>query len=834
MLSYRLFFKVILVMRNLILVFILFICPFPLFAQTTSYKASPVTASLTGFIKDSLSGQPLEKASITLMGQVKFSTLTDNQGQFVFKNIPTGVYSLTVAFIGYSNYYQPGLLVEKKLDLGTLFLSAKTAILEKAVVTASRPLLENKVDRIVYNVDRDVTSQGGVATDVLRKIPQVSVDVNGNVELLGNPSVLFLINGKRSTIFGNSIVDALQSIPASQIQSIEVMSSPGAKYDATGTGGVINIILKKNKMEGFSGTINATAGTRQENGSINLTYKKNNVTVSGYFSGTDQLNVSTITTSNRNSVDTASGSKYFLGQQGNSDFNRYGFRSGLNLDWDITPKDNVAVSFGYNEFGNSTNGLFNQRNTGADKNGNSLYDQLSLRAANNKIRNNSADLGIDYTRKFRREKEQLTFSFLYSAGQNNTSYLQHQQYITNDSIFSGATSSNPGRDNLTSFGLDYAYPVSKGFLLETGFRTEIESLISDANVYTFDPAKYVYAYDNFQSYTSTFRRDVYAGYISGSFKLFDWVNVIAGLRSEYTVNKAYYSNSGHVKIPDYNNLAPSITLSHAFDEQTLKFSYAYRLERPEYRDLNPFLNLADPQNITTGNPNIKPEIGHDFQLGYNYNIGKDNNLNIVLVYTHNNPDIKSYTTFYPTFPVGDSTYRNVNVTRRDNIASEDRWGIVLGGSFSPFPKFTIRPNVQLYERYTTNIYSVPQKIHGFEYRWNVNTNYQFAHGLTVEAFGNYRSGIYWQGRQADFLTYTFALRQQLLGGKASLGLVAVNAFGNYLIQHSTVEGVGFLTDNRLEIPYRSFGVNLLYKFGRVKISKPKEDENFLAKPPVEN
>src|SRR5260221_7059418 len=723
MLSYRLFFKVILVMRNLILVFILFICPFPLFAQTTSYKASPVAASLTGFIKDSLSGQPLEKASISLMGQVKFSTLTDNQGQFVFKNIPIGVYPLTKAFIGYSNYYQPVLLVEKTLDIGTLFLSAKTAILENAVVTASRPLLENEVDRIVYNVDRDVTSQGGVATDVLRKIPQVSVDVNGNVELLGNPSVLFLINGKRSTIFGNSIVDALQSIPASQIQSIEVMSSPGAKYDATGTGGVINIILKKNKMEGFSGTINATAGTRQENGSINLTYKKNNVTVSGYFSGTDQLNVSTITTSNRNSVDTASGSKYFLGQQGNSDFNRYGFRSGLNLDWDITPKDNVAVSFGYNEFGNSTNGLFNQRNTGADKNGNSLYDQLSLRAANNKIRNNSADLGIDYTRKFRREKEQLPFSFLYSAGQNNTSYLQHQQYIPNDSIFSGATSSNPGRDNLTSFGLDYAYPVSKGFLLETGFRTEIESLISDDNVYTFDPDKYVYAYDNFQSYTSTFRRDVYAGYISGSFKLFDWVNVIAGLRSEYTVNKAYYSNSGHVKIPDYNNLAPSITLSHAFDEQTLKFSYAYRLERPEYRDLNPFLNLADPQNITTGNPNIKPEIGHDFQLGYNYNIGKDNNLNIVLVYTHNNPDIKSYTTFYPTFPVGDSTYRNVNVTRRDNIASEDHRDIVLGGSFSPFPKFTIRPNVQLYERYTTNIYSVPQKIHGFEYRWNVNTNY---------------------------------------------------------------------------------------------------------------
>ncbi len=799
--------------------------------------SKPPLVTITGMVKDSSSGQPLEKASITLTGTTKFSTLTDTRGYFSLQNIPAGSYSLTVGYTGYAALHQTQLSVGttgKIFDLGVLGLSVQTRTLAQAVVTASRPLLENKVDRIVYNVDRDVTSQGGVATDVLRKIPQVSVDVNGNVELLGNPSILFLINGKRSTLFGNSVADALQSIPASQIQSIEVMSSPGSKYDATGTGGVINIILKKSKSEGFSGIVNATAGTRQENGSVNLTYKKNNVTVSGYFSGTDQLNVSTYTDSKRNSTDTASGNKYFLGQQGNSDFHRYGYRTGLNLDWDITPKDNVAVTFGFNEFGNATDGLFQQHNTGTDAHGNSLYDRLNLRAANNKLRNNTADLGVDYTKKFRRDKEQLTFSFLYSAGQNNTSYLQSQRYINNDSIFSGSTSSNPGRDKLTSFSLDYAYPLSSGFLLETGFKTEIESLVSDAAVYSFNPAAYTYVPDNLQSYNSTFRRTVYAGYVSGAFRLFDFLNVIAGVRSEYTTNKAYYSNSGHVKIPDYNNLAPSVTLSHTFNDQTLKFSYAYRLERPEYRDLNPFLNLADPQNITTGNPNILPEIGHDFQLGYNYNIGKDNSLNIVLVYTHNSPDIKSYTTFYPTFQVGDSTYTNVNVTRRDNIASEDRWGINLGGSFSPFPKFTIRPNIQLYDRRTFNIYSIPPRISGFEYRWNVNANYQFPHGLIVEGFGNFRSGIRWQGRQPNFLTYTFALRQQLWGGKASLGLVAVNAFGNNLVQKSTIEGVGFVTDNRLEIPYRSFGINLLYKFGKLKISKPKEDENFLGKPPVEN
>lgn len=791
--------------------------------------------AVSGMVKDSLGGSPLEKATITLRGPKTFNKVTDATGKFSIAGVPSGAYTLTIAFIGYTSYKQVGLVVDKTdLDLGVVTLTAKTVTLEKAVVTGSRPLVETKVDRIVYNVDRDVTSQGGVATDVLRKVPQVSVDANGNVELLGNPSIQFLINGKRSTIFGNSIVDALNSIPASQIQSIEVISSPGAKYDATGTGGVINIILKKSKTEGFSGVVNATAGTRQENGSVNLTYKKNNVTLSGYFSGSDQLRVSTRTTNLRNSIDTATGATYFLGEHGNSDFNRYGYRTGLNLDWDVTSKDNLALSFAFNQFGNTTDGLFNQQNTAADKLGSALYNILSVRQAKNSIRNNTADLGLDYTHKFHREKEQLSFSFLYSAGQNNTAYNQSQRYAKSDSLFAGSTSNNPGRDKLTSLSLDYAYPVTKDLLLETGVRAEIESLISNANVFTFDPRAYSFAYDNFQSYASTFRRDVYAGYISTAFKAFKWVDVIAGIREEYTVNKAFYSNSGNVKIPNYNNLAPSVTLSHAFaDNQTLKFSYAYRLERPEYRDLNPFLNLADPQNIVTGNPKIKPEIGHDFQLGYTFNFNRDNSLNVMLLYTHNNPDIKSYTTFYPSFQVGDSTYYNVNVTQRDNIASEDRWGLVLGGSFVPFGKLTIRPTLQLYERITNNIYSIPQRISGFEYRWNFNANYQFAHGLIVEGFGNYRSGIRWQGRTPGFLTYTLALRQQLWGGKGSFGLVAVNAFSNYLNQHSVVEGVGFHTDNLLEIPYRSFGINFLYKFGGFKI-KVKENENLLGKPPVEN
>jgi hypothetical protein len=168
---------------------------------------------------------------------------------------------------------------------------------------------------------------------------------------------------------------------------------------------------------------------------------------------------------------------------------------------------------------------------------------------------------------------------------------------------------------------------------------------------------------------------------------------------------------------------------------------------------------------------------------------------------------------------------------RSNIASENRWGVNISSGINVLPGLTIRSNIQLYDRTTKNIYSIPPVISGFEYRGNINMNYQFNHDLVAEAFGNYTSGIHWQGRRAAFSSYTIALRQQLFKGKGSFGLTAVNAFGKYLIQKSTQMGTGFTGTTLLQIPYRSFGINFMYKFGKIKISKPKEEENLLTKPP---
>jgi outer membrane receptor protein involved in Fe transport len=811
-----------------------------LFSRAISQNSAPVNGSLSGIVKDSVSGQPMENATIRLTTATrsnwKKEMITDSAGHFIIKNLLPDTYTLRVEFSGYSPFSQKNIVIAGGQDvvLKNILLSTRAKALQEVVVTQKLSPIDNRIDRVVYNVDKDVTSQGGVATDVLRKVPQVTVDVNGNVELLGNPSIRFLINGKPSTMFGNSIADALQSIPASQIQSIEVIASPGAKYDAAGTGGVINIILKKNKMQGFSGTVNATAGTRLENGSINLSFKKNNVGINAYASGTDQIKVATLTESERNTIDTATGNNYYLQQQGNTDFTRYGYRAGLGLDWDITPKDNLSVSLAHYRFGTISTGPTNQYNAEYDKLGNMIFNQYNIRFADSRFNNYSYEAGIDYRRKLKKEKEELSVYYNFSMNHNNTSYNQYQQYISNDSIFSGSSSNNPGKDYLSTIAIDYTYPVNKNVTIETGAKTEIESLISDANVYTFSPSQYKYVFDDQQTYQSAFRRQVYAGYLSGSFSLFKFLQVMAGARYEHTVNNANYSNAHNVVIPDYNNFVPSLALSHTFEnEQSIRFTYTYRLERPEYRDLNPFVNLTDPHNINTGNPLIKPEIGRNYQLGYNWPFGKDNSLDVVLLYTHNSPDIKAYTSFYPEYKVGDSVYTNVNVTTRANIASEDRYGANISGSFNPFSTLTIRTNIQLYERRTKNIYAIPQNAGGFEYRLNANIGYRFPHGLMAEAFGNYNSGLHWQGLRAAFGSYTVAVRKQLFKGKGSLGLTAVNVMEKYLTQKSTQIGSGFTATTWQHIPYRSIGINFIYKFGKITISKPKEEDNYLTKPPGE-
>ena len=239
-------------------------------------KAQSSTGNtITGIINDSISHLPLEYATISLFlkGSTKplTGTVTDKTGHFIVKEIKDGVYTIEFEFIGYKSFSITDVRLNKTnsvVDVKTIYLDPQKTNLQSVTVVAQSKLIENKIDKMVYNAEKDISSQSGVATDVLKKVPQVSIDVDGNVQLAGSSGIRFLINGKPSTAFGSSITDVLQSIPASQIKSVEVITNPGAKYDAQGLGGIINIILKTNTAKGYNGNLSLTAGTRNENGSL--------------------------------------------------------------------------------------------------------------------------------------------------------------------------------------------------------------------------------------------------------------------------------------------------------------------------------------------------------------------------------------------------------------------------------------------------------------------------------------------------------------------------------------------------------------------------------------
>ncbi len=293
---------------------------------------------IKGKLIDSVTHRPLEYATISIFPagakRPVNGAVCDNKGNFVVNNIAQGTYKLVAEFIGYKALTFYHITVDKEhpvTDVNQIFLKPKATTLQNITISGKPKIIENKIDKLVFNADQDVTSQVGVATDVLKKVPQVSVDVDGNVELAGSSSIRFLINGKPSAAFGSDIADVLQAIPASQIKSIEVITTPGAKYDAQGLGGIINIILKKNNSQGVNGNLSLTGGTRTENGSFNFNARKGSFGMNAYISGNARLRTVSYSTSERVTNDTAANNNVFLNQASCQTIKEAGTMQGLDL-----------------------------------------------------------------------------------------------------------------------------------------------------------------------------------------------------------------------------------------------------------------------------------------------------------------------------------------------------------------------------------------------------------------------------------------------------------------------------------------------------------------------
>ncbi len=793
-------------------------------------KAQPALNStniIKGVIIDSLTKEPLEYATITLFAKgtkKPFNgTVTDKIGNYILKDIPDAIYSVDFEFIGY-----------KKVTITDIALSNNTAVvkniallskkgdLQGVTVVATQKLIENKIDKIVFNAEKDITSQSGVATDVLKKVPQVSVDVDGNVQLAGNSGVRFLINGKPSTAFGSNIADVLQSIPASQIKSVEVITNPGAKYDAQGLGGIINIILKTSNAKGYNGNLSLTGGSLQQNGSLNLNARHNNFGINAFVSGNSRLRSTTHTTSERITNDGNVISS--LQQQGTGRFDRHSQEAGLGFDWTIKKYNSFTGNVSYNDFG--FNGKGNTNQALQEDKASTVPPIFSTINSNSKYTYKGVDASFNYKRTFSTDEQQLELGINTSHGNEKGNISNQQSLMPQDSLFYGTQSKNPGKINETQVNIDYVQPLHKDVLLGFGTKGTFYNINSTADVLRYQPSAKEFLPDASLANNLVYNQKVLAAYAELSFPAGTWFTAKIGSRYERTEIKSYYANAQHqVQVPGYNTFVPSVYLSRKLTEtQTIKLSYSRRIERPSYDELNPFVNTNDPKNISVGNAYLKPELGYRYELGYNRDFGSIGSIMVNLFYRVSQDDIQPYIVFYPSYKVGDSTFTNVSVSTRQNIGTEKNVGINLFGDLHPNTKLNIRTNIFLFNRHTINLLDAGYNYNSFNYRFNLNASYQFTSTLVAEFFGNFNSARHEaQGAYPSFTSYSFAIRRQFWKKKGSLALSANNFFSQYVNQRTILSGPNFSVNSLRQIPFRSISLNFVWKFGKLDFKKEKQE-----------
>jgi ferric enterobactin receptor len=798
-------------------------------------KIDPSTGStILGKLIDSATNLPLESATVTLYATGKTTvlnrTISDTNGLFRLTKIPPGNYTVVIEFVGYRPINIKNITVTQKnqlFDLKRINATKKSAALQSVIVTAPPKLVDNKIDKLVFNAERDITSQTGVATDLLMKVPMVSVDVDGNVELEGSTNVLFLINGKPSTVFGSNITDVLQSIPANQIKSIEVITNPGAKYDAQGTGGIINIILKHNTVEGINGNVSLTAGTLLQNGSFNINARKGKFGLNAFMNGNARLTTTTPTGLKRVSMDTVTKTNDVLQQNGASDFSRHGFQSGIGFDWTPSENNSLSGALNYANFGNKSKGSLSQLEQTQNEAGGVYADTNSTNNTTSAFRQYSFDPSLDYKHSFKNKDQQLEISMDGSFAHNSTTTGNDQFLQPQDSLIYGTRNNNPAIESEYEAKLDYTQPLRKDVSLGAGGKFSGYDISSTGDALVWTPYFANYLYDSTLSNNLNYHQKVYAAYAELNFPISRSIDARLGGRYERTQINSFYSNAHQVINKGYNTFIPSIFLMKKIDEtQTFKLNFTIRINRPGYSDLNPFINTSDPKNISTGNPNLKPEVWDRFEAGYNKDLGKTGSFMINLFYRQSNGDIQPFIVYYPSIQVGDTAYSNVAVTTQENIGIEENAGTNLFFDLHVNEKFNVRSNIIVFYRHTINQVDPGYNSSTTIYRFNVNTAYQFSENFAAEFFGNFSSRHNEaQGKYPSYISYNLALRKLFWNKKGSIALTANNLFSKYVDQQTDLYGPGFSSSALRRVPYRSVGLNFTWKFGRLIMKKEKSEEN---------
>ena len=780
---------------------------------------SAQSITVKGNIFEQGTNVPLEYATIAFTNTSDTSKInggiTNEKGEYSI-DIEKGTYNITFEYIGFKTVTLKNVNLQNSKTLANQFLSEDVESLEEISIIVEKTTVEIKLDKKIYNVGKDLAVKGGTVSDVLDNVPSVSVDVDGSVELRGNANVRILINGKPSGLVGLSSTDALRQLPAESIERVEVITSPSARYDSEGSGGILNIILRRSKLQGLNGAINTNLGYNPSAGiSGNLNYRTGNVNIfnnSGYSYRESPGSWNTNTqyfnrTLNSNGSILSDNPDTFLKEQKRFDRLRKGFNTNFGIEWYINDTASLTSSFLYR---NSTN-RDNTSNTLSQLDENGALINSSTRFDPEIEDDKVIQYSTNYTKDFNTSGHKLSFDFQYEDNNENedSPVLVNNKLTEQVNTFSDAT-------RILLQG-DYVLPIGEKHQFEAGFRTNFNETETDYQVRFLNALGTNFDLDNNLSNVLNFREYLYAAYTQFGSK-YGKFSYLLGLRVENTQITINQKTSGDFKKKNYTGLFPTANFSYEFNEDAnITLGYARRLRRPRSFFINPFPSRSSVTSVFQGNPDLNPSYSGQFDIGYLQKLGKFT-LNGSTYYSHAT-DVFNFVSF----DNGNKALVNgveLPVIQRTpiNLAKEDRIGAEFTLTYSPSRKWRVNGNFNYFQATTKGTTPNGLVLDNTNNSWfaRINNKYRLPYGI------DWQTSLFYRGPRENAQTKTdgifsssLAFSKDLFKEKASITFNVRDVFNSRKRQQTTTTPT-FVGTSEFQWRERSFNLAFTYRFNQKK------------------
>lgn len=692
---------------------------------------------------------------------------------------------------------------ETKKDSVTHKLEAS---IKEVVINGKKPLIKNKIDGFIYNIQSDPESQSKSLIEMMKKIPYLAVDSNENILFKGNTNFKILMNGKETQLLNNNAKDVLKSIPANTIQSIEVITNPSSKYDTEGVSGIINIITTKKMSDGYNASVNfGTKFPKQEqNAGFSLNIQQKKLGISAY-GGAFLRNNPEIEYQNYQQT-----SSNYLDQKGKTSSKGNGGYFNVNATYEIDSLNLINVQLGSNFSKNRSRDVldsyFYKQN---------LLNENNISANNSKSDGNGFETSVNYQIGFKNDKTQLlTLSYKFNNYDYNMTSLSDITNVLSNSS-NQIEQNNVNQNSENTFQIDFVKNIKK-VSLETGLKAILRRNSSD---YDAIPES-VFNSDEFLN-----KQNIYGAYFSTKFTLLNW-NFQTGLRLEGTQTNVNFTSTNTEVNQNYFNLIPNISISKSWKENhSINFGFSQRIKRPGIIRLNPFVNKSNPYFEISGNPYLKSVVNNDLMANYSFN--KKINLNVGLSYSFSNKIDLKVSTYDPSTNITKMTYENSSKASRLGL------DYYLNYPVNKKLNFSINGNsAMFFINGTVNDVFVENNL--FTYYVYLSANYQFEKNWTVnsnlEVTSKMPAGL--QNTTNSFVGSSFSFSKSFLNNQLTFSAYINNPFSKFRKSVTETFGDTFYQNNYIRDYYRSFGLNVSYKFGKlkseVKTTKRKINNNDLS------